>query len=438
MRSKHINSIIKESIYSESGRSLTEMLGVLAIMGILTIGGIAGFNYAMNKQRANATVNYVNQLAVLGTGQMLAGGTPKLLDYPDHTPSGYPAKITTDTNAPNAFYVEIDEVPTPVCNEIISRLDGWKMVNDIGFFNGVGACADQEKVGMWFEITANATKGKTDYHCATNQDCKTRFGNNYTCGRKGTCELTCQSGYTKTASGCCPNKRVFNGGCCPKDLEDGKCCGRINIALTPEMVWTPRICCPAGTFMIYDRTTKTAECISCDTPDAKKMVQSGDYTVYCQVCPNRSINGFICAPKDECSDPEAVNVNGKCYCPISKPLIDTQGNCHDCDWGGTNWENRVLHQNPYEMIGLDRIAIQYYCNRRGRSGYLYPCDPGTIALSKGMSLINADGETYTEQESTSCFPCENASITDIKYESWCESCGGKWVGKAWDKGLCTP
>ena len=58
---------------SESGRSLVEMLGTLAIMGILTIGGIVGFNYAMNKQRANATVNYVNQLAVLGTGQMPAG-----------------------------------------------------------------------------------------------------------------------------------------------------------------------------------------------------------------------------------------------------------------------------------------------------------------------------------------------------------------------------
>ena len=109
---------------NETGRSLMEMLGVLAVMGVLTIGAIAGFNYAMNKQRANATVNYVNQLAVLGTGQMLAGGTPKLLDYPDKTPSGYPAKITTDNTAPNAFYVEIDEVPTPVCDEMISRLDG--------------------------------------------------------------------------------------------------------------------------------------------------------------------------------------------------------------------------------------------------------------------------------------------------------------------------
>ena len=103
MRSKHIKLIIKEAIYSESGRSLTEMLGTLAIMGILTIGGIVGFNYAMNKQRANATVNYVNQLAVLGTGQMLAGGTPKLLDYPNHTPSGIPSRLSLRMPNPTFF-----------------------------------------------------------------------------------------------------------------------------------------------------------------------------------------------------------------------------------------------------------------------------------------------------------------------------------------------
>ena len=36
---------------SESGRSMVEMLGVLAIMGVLAIGGIAGYRYAMIKHR---------------------------------------------------------------------------------------------------------------------------------------------------------------------------------------------------------------------------------------------------------------------------------------------------------------------------------------------------------------------------------------------------
>ena len=41
----------------ETGRSLTEMLATLAIMGVLTIGAIAGFSYAMNRHRANQIIH---------------------------------------------------------------------------------------------------------------------------------------------------------------------------------------------------------------------------------------------------------------------------------------------------------------------------------------------------------------------------------------------
>ena len=37
----------------DSGRSMVETIGVLAVMGVLTIGGIAGYNYGINKHRAN-------------------------------------------------------------------------------------------------------------------------------------------------------------------------------------------------------------------------------------------------------------------------------------------------------------------------------------------------------------------------------------------------
>ncbi|MBR6674565.1 MAG: hypothetical protein IKL32_01425, partial [Alphaproteobacteria bacterium] len=38
---------------TQSGRSMVETIGVLAVMGVLTIGGIAGYNYGINKHRAN-------------------------------------------------------------------------------------------------------------------------------------------------------------------------------------------------------------------------------------------------------------------------------------------------------------------------------------------------------------------------------------------------
>ena len=46
---------------NESGRSMVEMLGVLAIIGVLSVGGIAGYTMAMNKYRANEIAkNYIS------------------------------------------------------------------------------------------------------------------------------------------------------------------------------------------------------------------------------------------------------------------------------------------------------------------------------------------------------------------------------------------
>ena len=44
---------------SQSGRSMVEMLGVLAIIGVLSVGGIAGYSLSMRRHRANGVVDYV-------------------------------------------------------------------------------------------------------------------------------------------------------------------------------------------------------------------------------------------------------------------------------------------------------------------------------------------------------------------------------------------
>ena len=50
----------------ESGRSMVEMLGVLAIIGVLSVGGIAGYSLGMRKHRANQIVDVASKYAVLG------------------------------------------------------------------------------------------------------------------------------------------------------------------------------------------------------------------------------------------------------------------------------------------------------------------------------------------------------------------------------------
>ena len=46
--------------FAEYGRSMAEMLGVLAVIGVLSIGGIMGYSYGMDKYRANELTNTGN------------------------------------------------------------------------------------------------------------------------------------------------------------------------------------------------------------------------------------------------------------------------------------------------------------------------------------------------------------------------------------------
>ncbi len=58
-------------IKMENGRSMVEMLGVLAVMGVLSIGGVAGYRYAMDKMNANDIINEVKKRAVTASQQRI-------------------------------------------------------------------------------------------------------------------------------------------------------------------------------------------------------------------------------------------------------------------------------------------------------------------------------------------------------------------------------
>ena len=48
---------------TQTGRSMIEMLGVLAIIGVLSVGGIAGYSKAMMKFKVNKSVDEITQIS---------------------------------------------------------------------------------------------------------------------------------------------------------------------------------------------------------------------------------------------------------------------------------------------------------------------------------------------------------------------------------------
>ena len=49
-------------MYTQSGRSMVEMLGVLAIIGVLSVGAISGYSKAMFKYKLNKQTEQLNQV----------------------------------------------------------------------------------------------------------------------------------------------------------------------------------------------------------------------------------------------------------------------------------------------------------------------------------------------------------------------------------------
>ena len=57
----------------QSGRSMIEMLGVLAVVGVLSIGGVAGYRYAMAKHKQNEFFSHLSILLMDRTTKAKTG-----------------------------------------------------------------------------------------------------------------------------------------------------------------------------------------------------------------------------------------------------------------------------------------------------------------------------------------------------------------------------
>ncbi|MBQ8670930.1 MAG: type II secretion system protein, partial [Alphaproteobacteria bacterium] len=170
-------------IKNQNGRSMIEMLGVLAIIGVLSVGGIAGYSKAMMKYRINKTIEQITLIAgnvrafwgpqknyigvscyctssCYGHSGVDANGRPtytnngcpivkKAKIFPDEMITVTDGKIMSITNPfgdraflyaadkaksgdNQAFVLVVDGVPEEACIEIVSN--DWSVSGVKGFF----------------------------------------------------------------------------------------------------------------------------------------------------------------------------------------------------------------------------------------------------------------------------------------------------------------
>ena len=110
---------------AEQGRSMVEILGVLAVMGVLSAGGIYGYSFAMDKYRANDIVYEVNLRAndiwhkyqEMPLPEPSEDGTD-FDEFPDTTGTGYPIYMTSHPDV--AFKTYVEGVSSRVCKNVVN------------------------------------------------------------------------------------------------------------------------------------------------------------------------------------------------------------------------------------------------------------------------------------------------------------------------------
>ncbi len=133
---------------SQFGRSMIEMLGVLAIVGILSAGGIAGYSMAMQSHKTNALIEKV-QLISQQIRVLYKGDYTEFQSLDDLINSGMLSDISSPfggnlegsysgTSGTEIFWISSHNVPKDACVKILTSNWGDSGVFEGFFIYGVG------------------------------------------------------------------------------------------------------------------------------------------------------------------------------------------------------------------------------------------------------------------------------------------------------------
>lgn len=200
---------LKQTTALQSGRSMVEMLGTLAIIGVLSIGGIAGYRYGMDKYRANETINDINLRGIDLVRQVSMGQEPSLSEWETKSTAGYTfseAQLSAEGDA----YFSISGVPKRVCEIVYEGIQNNQTtdieVNEATNGDASDCHKDDDNVMVFFFITNAGEGGSVDELCK---------------------DVTCTGGYSCT-HGICMSEEVpqlHSGGVktCETDSQCSEC-----------------------------------------------------------------------------------------------------------------------------------------------------------------------------------------------------------------------
>ena len=383
MTHKKINSHlhIKNFNFAEIGRSMVEMLAVLAVVGVLGTISLKGLQIAMSKYMANLLIKDMNDISQIIALDLIRANI-KVLSLPSPYNKGqllrtdyevsYGCREGKDSSAPclgvSSYYVEIKGISYRVCREAVPLIRFLKNT-DIMYLNGVknGSCSktDDNTFLSVFSLEGLLAGGtglthdpiESDKSCQSNEDCGSSSGIKNPCV-DGQCV------------GCTDNSQCWLNMICNK--ETGICENPANKCNTDEECRTKDsnkpYCSPAG------------NCTKCYQDD---QCNSG------QLCRTESSSCFV----EKIQSGECFNITPKEF-TLNNVSYKYFSSTNASWWDAQRWCRSVgRHMVSFSDLGCEDISSGV-C--RDKSGNI----PDKI--SKIAAKIGASKSSFVSDRKTAC------------------------------------
>ena len=468
----------RRPLLSETGRSMIEMLGVLAIIGVLSIAAVAGYRFALLKFRANEVTNELNMRAINVSAQMLNTGTVyeknELIEdgFGDTLTVGFPVETAISDRNTDYFEILVSDIPADLCRQILRDYENPIMifVNNVRYNADTTICDDETQnalndMGFIYKNDlgtheACSEKGYFDEedfqcHCSGNtyldiytNDCLCPAGHVWSAG-EGTCiESICPEGqFESLKNGCvpCADEKTYQ-------ITSGRialchACGN-RVATENNSTYycanTDTYNCQPG---VSYRTTN-GTCVSCTSTSGYdsylgKEISKSDLRDLCNACPDRYVSGNVCVLNTTCE-------RGKTFRWVTSAF-----GCVSCTT--TTSYDIGLEQAEHDLCRacsgrevIDNKCVKTTCDPtefKGADGKCYPCTQGKVveigensgctSTTCGRTIITQDDKTYCQlttcqtqdgsyvrTSNGSCFDCASKDPFTATAKE-CDSCATK-------------
>ena len=186
---------LKNKKMAQSGRTMTELLGSLAVMGLLGVGTISAFTAVMNRFRANNLLDEAGGRAIYLTAQFEKGRKNVTLGKftTNDVIGGVFSQRVFTSGLSGQFGIQVSDVNKAVCERLLNSIEDTTPLRRLSLVNSptvaITECNDENTFLMIYNAKVKGSESDTSYHCESDADCDTICA---TCNENNQCVGECE------------------------------------------------------------------------------------------------------------------------------------------------------------------------------------------------------------------------------------------------------